>query len=76
VKALNGNREDPKLLNKKHKQARESCPHCGTDLSPWQQVLLAVDHVLVCRRCWYTIILDVHEDQKQIEDGPVARTKD
>ncbi len=73
---MNGNREGPKLLNSKSTQIRETCPHCGTELSPWQQVLLAVDHVLVCRRCWYTIILDVHEKQEQVEDGAVTRTKD
>jgi len=37
----------------------ESCPHCGWKLSPWQQVLLAVDRALVCKNCWYRIILDI-----------------
>ena len=37
----------------------EACPHCGNKLSPWQQVLLATDRALVCKKCWYRIILDV-----------------
>jgi DNA-directed RNA polymerase subunit RPC12/RpoP len=40
----------------------DTCPHCGTKLSPWQQVLLATDRALVCRVCWYRIILDVQPD--------------
>lgn len=43
----------------------ESCPHCGASLSPWEQVLLGVDHALVCRHCWYRIILDVFEPGDQ-----------
>ena len=38
----------------------ESCPHCGHPLSPWEKVLLNVDRALMCRHCWYRIILDVH----------------
>jgi len=55
----------------------ESCPHCGTPLSPWEQVLLSVDHALVCRNCWYRIILDVFESKDQ-EDGknPQQPSKD
>lgn len=37
----------------------DSCPHCGQKLSPWQQVLLAIDRALVCKNCWYRIILDI-----------------
>jgi DNA-directed RNA polymerase subunit RPC12/RpoP len=36
----------------------EACPHCGEKLSPWQQVLLKVDRSLMCKNCWYRIILD------------------
>jgi len=36
----------------------DSCPHCGQKLSPWQQVLLSVDRALMCKNCWYRIILD------------------
>ena len=37
------------------------CPHCGQPLSPWQQVLLSIDRALVCKNCWYRIILDISE---------------
>jgi DNA-directed RNA polymerase subunit RPC12/RpoP len=40
----------------------EACPHCGQKLSPWQQVLLNVDRALMCRNCWYRILLDVYEE--------------
>jgi len=36
----------------------ERCPHCGHKLSQWQQVILSVDRVLMCKNCWYRIILD------------------
>ena len=36
----------------------ENCPHCGTKLSPWQKVLLNVDRAIMCKKCWYRIILD------------------
>ncbi len=38
-----------------------TCPHCGQKLSPWQQVLLNVDRALMCKNCWYRIILDSEE---------------
>jgi len=41
-----------------------ACPHCGHELSPWQQVLLSVDRALVCKNCWYRIILEITEDGK------------
>ena len=37
------------------------CPHCGVKLSSWEQVLLNVDRVLMCKNCWYRIILDVNK---------------
>ncbi|EHO42321.1 hypothetical protein Calab_2713 [Caldithrix abyssi DSM 13497] len=37
------------------------CPHCGNELTLWEQVLLSVDRMLVCRNCWYRIILDPPE---------------
>ena len=40
----------------------DACPHCGHELSPWQQVLLTIDRALVCKNCWYRIILDISED--------------
>ncbi len=43
----------------------ESCPHCGKKLTPWQQVLLRVDKALVCKNCWYRIILESSEEHSQ-----------
>lgn len=42
----------------------DSCPHCGHKLTPWQQVLLKVDKALVCKNCWYRIILEDIEEPK------------
>ena len=42
----------------------DACPHCGQKLSPWQQVLLGVDHALMCKNCWYRIILDAEEREE------------
>ncbi len=52
-------------------QVFESCPHCGRPLSPWEKVLLGVDRALMCKHCWYRIILDVHAPQTT----PEKRTK-
>lgn len=40
------------------KEIIENCPHCGAKLSPWQKVLLNVDRAIVCKSCWYRIILE------------------
>jgi DNA-directed RNA polymerase subunit RPC12/RpoP len=53
--------EEKKPAQDKSKREYESCPHCGQALSPWQQVLLKVDRGLVCRKCWYRILLDAPE---------------
>lgn len=45
-------------------QAPEACPHCGATLSPWEQVLLGVDRALMCKHCWYRIILDIEPAKK------------
>jgi DNA-directed RNA polymerase subunit RPC12/RpoP len=42
----------------------DACPHCGRVLSPWEKVLLSVDRMLVCKSCWYRIILDVYTEEK------------
>ncbi len=47
----------------------EYCPHCGIKLSRWEQVLLNVDRALMCKNCWYRIILDVYENNKQKSKG-------
>ena len=46
----------------------ENCPHCGVKLSRWEQVLLNVDRALMCKNCWYRIILDVFNDQEDEEN--------
>jgi hypothetical protein len=43
----------------------DACPHCGRVLSPWEKVLLSVDRTLVCKGCWYRIILDIFNDEKK-----------
>ena len=55
----------------------DACPHCGAQLSPWQQVLLSVDRALMCKNCWYRIVLDAsdtHEDKKD-ESSPSKETR-
>ncbi len=48
----------------------EKCPHCGEKLSPWQQILLNVDRVLVCKHCWYRIIIDnINEDNPKKDNN-------
>jgi len=46
----------------------ENCPHCGIKLSRWEQVLLNVDRALMCKNCWYRIILDPFEEEDKQED--------
>ena len=45
----------------------EQCPHCGVRLSRWEQVLLNVDRALMCKNCWYRIILDVFDEDENKE---------
>jgi DNA-directed RNA polymerase subunit RPC12/RpoP len=46
----------------------ETCPHCGQRLSPWQQVLLNVDRTLMCKNCWYRIILNRYDKLEKADD--------
>jgi DNA-directed RNA polymerase subunit RPC12/RpoP len=57
------NSKDSKQAISKSRRTTDACPHCGHELSPWQQVLLTVDRALVCKYCWYRIILDISEDE-------------
>jgi DNA-directed RNA polymerase subunit RPC12/RpoP len=57
------NSDAPKQPSAKTRKTYDACPHCGQELSPWQQVLLTIDRALVCKNCWYRIILDISEDQ-------------
>ncbi len=50
--------------DEKSRKVYDACPHCGHELSPWQQVLLTIDRALVCKNCWYRIILDISENQE------------
>jgi len=56
--------DDPKKA-----KVPDACPHCGEKLSPWQQVLLGIDRALMCKNCWYRIVLDVFEDDAK-EQSP------
>lgn len=56
------NSDDNKEVYTKPRKAYDACPHCGQELSPWQQVLLTIDRALVCKNCWYRIILDITEE--------------
>ena len=67
------NSEDNKQAYPKARGGYDACPNCGHELSPWQQVLLSVDRALVCKNCWYRIILDVSEDGP---DSLPAKEKD
>ncbi len=66
------NSEDNKQGTEKIRRIYEACPHCGHELSPWQQVLLTIDRALVCKNCWYRIILDISEDEGTVQ-GPDSK---
>jgi DNA-directed RNA polymerase subunit RPC12/RpoP len=53
----------------KPQKAYDACPHCGNRLSPWQQVLLSVDREIMCKNCWYRIILPVFDQEKQSDQS-------
>jgi DNA-directed RNA polymerase subunit RPC12/RpoP len=54
----------------------DTCPHCGRDLSPWERVLLSVDRALMCKHCWYRIILDTPpESPSEQRDLPSEESK-
>ena len=52
------------------------CPHCGTQLSPWQQVLLSVDRALMCKNCWYRIVLDAADEPSEGKQDDSSSGKD
>lgn len=54
----------------------DSCPHCGNKLSSWQQVLLKVDRALVCKNCWYRILLEVRPENKGEKESQTDKPKD
>ena len=58
------------------KKVFDACPHCGAELSPWQKVLLGVDRALMCKHCWYRIILDVFDDKEGEAGEDKSQSKD
>jgi DNA-directed RNA polymerase subunit RPC12/RpoP len=58
--------DEPDKL-KQSMKTLDRCPHCGVRLSRWEQVLLSVDRALMCKNCWYRIILDVFEGDEDKE---------
>lgn len=50
---------------KDEQKVPDACSHCGNKLSAWQQVLLKVDRALVCKNCWYRIILEPPSESKE-----------
>ncbi len=67
---MTDNSDEKDAANPANRKSCDSCPHCGQELSPWQQVLLTIDRALVCKNCWYRIILDISQD----EDGRTPGT--
>ncbi len=59
----------------KSSEVFESCPHCGQKLSPWQQVLLSVDHAIVCKNCWYRIIINVYKEEEKKSSKTESKNK-
>ncbi len=47
----------------------DNCPHCGRKLSPWEKVLLSVDRAIVCKNCWYRILLDIRDEKTGGAEG-------
>jgi DNA-directed RNA polymerase subunit RPC12/RpoP len=64
------NSDVDKQSSAKTRKTYDACPHCGHELSPWQQVLLTIDRALVCKNCWYRIILDISENPDTLSPPP------
>ncbi len=54
-------------------EAMSACPQCGRELSSWEQVLLSVDRALICKGCWYHILLNLYDD---LPSAPPAAPSD
>jgi len=46
----------------------KNCPHCGVALTLWEQCLLGVDRVLMCKNCWYKIKLKAFDDSVDLSN--------
>ena len=67
------------MVQKKSTQGEiipDSCPHCGYKLTPWQQVLLGVDRALVCKNCWYRILLDVELPEEKKTNSVKSKSEE
>lgn len=47
-----------------------TCPQCSRPLSAWERVLLSVDRALICKGCWYRILLNPYEEEKKPDSKP------
>jgi DNA-directed RNA polymerase subunit RPC12/RpoP len=56
-------------MKEKKGEVFDNCPHCGKKLSPWEKVLLNVDRAIVCKNCWYRILLDIREETPGDEEN-------
>ncbi|MEJ2616890.1 MAG: hypothetical protein P8Z35_18190 [Ignavibacteriaceae bacterium] len=56
-------------MGEKKGEVFDNCPHCGRKLSPWEKVLLNVDRAIVCKNCWYRILLDIREEKPGDEEN-------
>ncbi len=56
-------------MGEKKGEVFDNCPHCGRKLSPWEKVLLNVDRAIVCKNCWYRILLDIREEKPDDEEN-------
>lgn len=52
-------------MEEKKGEVFDNCPHCGRKLSPWEKVLLSVDRAIVCKNCWYRILLDIRKEKTE-----------
>ncbi len=61
----------PKIPSEAGHKVLVTCPNCSRPLSSWEQVLLSVDRALICKGCWYHILLDIYESHADTkEEGP------
>ena len=51
----------------------EVCPHCNARLTSWEQVLLKVDRALICKKCWYKIILPPENPLEPLVDEQLIK---
>jgi len=57
-----------KQKDQKERAVPETCPHCGQSLSRWEQVLLGIDRAMMCKHCWYRILLDAYPPAAEKND--------